>query len=707
MEKYWYQRQLRFLQTVLREKDLEGYDADGVIRYMKESHTNCLVVNAGGVIDFFPGSLKMGRPNRFLGEQDILNELAKKCHANGMYLLVRVDFRGVEEERYNRHPSWFGCDQKGEPLKGWGDRMIRPCYTSYYGREYAEQFIHELMSRYELDGVWENCVIFGFGPCYCKNCREGYRAYSGKDIPEDADYDSEEFREYREWKAIQARAHMERMRRAVKQFGEDKAYVSEIFGMYHVSTSLSSGIDLYDSKDAFDFLVSPLFLDGSARPDKRYEDYSHAASGIKFLKSICPDKTCVALTGGNGTKWRYVKAPKLESRIWMWEAVSAGGNLWNTYFNGQHPDCAVDRRNAFLEKDIYTYLEEKESFLADQIPEGEIGLYYSRPTRDRMGSDRESEDEYGCFIRGAERVLFENHFQYRFLTDLHFGEEELKGIKVLLLPNAAYISDEHLEVIRRFVWQGGGLVASWKTSLYDETGKKREDFALADLFGCSFTGLEKDTSQDCYQRVCMSHPVLKEMDAEHTRMIINEGKTLLCTRTDENAQMVCAYVPFIYNQPPEYAWLSKEETEYPTILAGDYGAGRVVYFANQTDKSCYTNGHEDLTDTYRNAILWAGKEDFSFCSDAPESVHICMTHNRLAPGKKVICAVNTSSGPFRPVRSLVSVNDVTIKVRMKGWKCKEVLKADGPVDFEYDGKEWVKIRIASLKEFTSIYLEEN
>ena len=57
MKKYWYQEQVRILQTVLREKDAGQYDAGAVIRYMKETDTNCLVVNAGGVIDFFPNKL--------------------------------------------------------------------------------------------------------------------------------------------------------------------------------------------------------------------------------------------------------------------------------------------------------------------------------------------------------------------------------------------------------------------------------------------------------------------------------------------------------------------------------------------------------------------------------------------------------------------------------------------------------------------------
>ncbi len=51
MKKYWYQNQLRILQTVLRERDLEGYDTDSVVEYMKKSHTNTLVVSAGAVVD--------------------------------------------------------------------------------------------------------------------------------------------------------------------------------------------------------------------------------------------------------------------------------------------------------------------------------------------------------------------------------------------------------------------------------------------------------------------------------------------------------------------------------------------------------------------------------------------------------------------------------------------------------------------------------
>lgn len=36
-KKYWYQKQLRILQTVLREPDIINYDAVAVVKYMKKN----------------------------------------------------------------------------------------------------------------------------------------------------------------------------------------------------------------------------------------------------------------------------------------------------------------------------------------------------------------------------------------------------------------------------------------------------------------------------------------------------------------------------------------------------------------------------------------------------------------------------------------------------------------------------------------------
>ncbi|WMJ89911.1 ThuA domain-containing protein [Anaerocolumna sp. MB42-C2] len=711
MEKqFWYQKQLRMLQTVLREPDIENYDAEKVVTYLKDTHSNCIIVNAGGIIDFFQNKTKLARLNSFMTTEDMLYDLATECHKNDIRVIVRVDFRGVEETRYERQPDWFGQNEDGSTQIGW-NQMHKPCYNGVYANGHAVEYITELMKRYDIDGVWENSVGFGTGPCYCQTCRERYRRDTGKEIPAGGDYATDLFREYRDWKTKCADDHLKLMRNTVKSFGEEKAYCAEIFGMFHASNALKTGIDLYNAKQHFDFLVSPAFLDGCAGDTKIYDDLTYAASSIRFLKSIDSVKQAVLLTGNNGTKWRYIKAPECETKIWMWEAVSVGASFWNTYFNGQYPGATFDTRNAYIEQEVYQHLKDNESLLKNQIPVKDVGVYYSKYSRDGLGNDNEAKDGYGVFIKGVERNLMNNHIQYNFIPDLELSLDRLKGLKALIIPNGAWLSGEQIEIIKEYVKQGGGLIASYETSLYDENGKRRVDFGLRDLFGCSFTGMKKDTSSDCYQMVKEHHPILNNMNIHKTKLIMNEGMTLLCTVNKESkGSVVCTYVPKIYNQPPEYAWIPDMNTEYPTVMVNEYGKGRIVYFANQTDKLCYTNGHEDFVQLFYNAVLWVSNENLILKTNATESVHITLMEDQQDSTSLILSFVNTTSGVTRPIKQIVPVYDIETDIVMgkKALEQYKILRQENEikiVENKENDKVNIRIHLKELKEFTSVYLK--
>ena len=654
----WYQGQLRMLQTVLRETDIVGYDAQAVARYMEDTHTNVLIVNAGGIVDFFGNEMEMGHPNPFMQkEQEILAQLCEQLHARDMRVMVRVDFRGVQKYRYDVHPDWFAQNADGTPIRN-AQGLYSPCYLSYYANEHAAAFITQLFNRFPLDGIWENAVAFDTGVCYCKRCKEDYKKHTGQDIPL-GDETSPAFMQYREWKKQKATGHILGLRKAVKAFGEDKAYAAEVFGMYHAGRSIRSGIDTYAAQH-FDFAVGVGFLSG-APTGQPYDTLSYAASAVRFLKAIAPDKPTVLLTGNNGTKWRLVKDPTVETRLWMWQAASVGGNFWNCLFNGMHPNATEDRRNAYIEKDVFEYLKRNENVLNGQMPVGEAAILFSKPTRDAFGSDDEAMDGYGVGIKGLESVLIDKHIPYCFITEKGLSAEALKGVKVLCLPNCACLSDAGAQVIREYVREGGTLLASYETSLYDEMGNKRSDFALGDVLGVSSTNIVKDTSQDCYQLVRQGgHALLKGMEAEKTRLLINGANTLL-VNTDGVGDSVCSYVPIIPNQYPEQAWIRLMDTDFPTVYAHDFGKGKAVYFASAMDALVYKNGHEDFFNLISNALEYLGG-NFMLETCVPDSVHINLMKNDAG---YVLSCVNMNTGLRRAVKQLAPAQPFKVTLTLE------------------------------------------
>lgn len=90
MTKQWYYKQLRMVQTVMREIDIKNYDAKGVVDYLTSVHANVIIVNAGGVVDFFDNETELSRPNRFRTNENVLGDLTRECHAAGIRVMVRV-----------------------------------------------------------------------------------------------------------------------------------------------------------------------------------------------------------------------------------------------------------------------------------------------------------------------------------------------------------------------------------------------------------------------------------------------------------------------------------------------------------------------------------------------------------------------------------------------------------------------------------------
>lgn len=81
----------------------------------------------------------------------------------------------------------------------------------------------------------------------------------------------------------------------------------------------------------------------------------------------------------------------------------------------------------------------------------------------------------------AEQTLIQHKIPFGIIFDRQLAE--LDQYKVLVLADQDALSDAQITRIRRFVAEGGGLVATWNTSMLDEWRRRRPKFGLADVFG--------------------------------------------------------------------------------------------------------------------------------------------------------------------------------------------------------------------------------
>ena len=108
---------------------------------------------------------------------------------------------------------------------------------------------------------------------------------------------------------------------------------------------------------------------------------------------------------------------------------------------------------------------------------------------------------------GMTRALVESHIPFDVISEHNASPDVLNQYRVVILANTTCLSDRLVKTLRAYVASGGGLMATYESSLYDERGKARSDFALADLFGALYAGKTKTAGPSRIGFASASNPV--------------------------------------------------------------------------------------------------------------------------------------------------------------------------------------------------------
>jgi Beta-galactosidase trimerisation domain len=228
-------------------------------------------------------------------------------------------------------------------------------------------------------------------------------------------------------------------------------------------------------------------------------------------------------------------------------------------------------------------------------------MVYSQQTAHFYGGDR-ARAKVEDHTLGFYQAMIEARIPFEMVHDELLDADRLAAFQILILPNIAALSDRQCGQIRDFVRRGGGLVATYETSLYDEHCTKRANFGLSDLFGADYAGGLDARMQNSYLRLEGKHPLLRGL--EGVERIIN-GVSRVHTKPNAaypNAPLTL--IPSYPDLPMEEVFPRVDHTDQPEIYVRD----RVVYFPWDIDRTFWEVLSVDHGKLLRNAVDFAANE---------------------------------------------------------------------------------------------------
>ena len=92
----WYRRALRWGQTNIAEIDPQRYDIGWWRSYWKRTQTQGVIINAGGIVAYYPSQFPLQYRAAGLGDRDLFGELTRAAHADGLAVIARTYLPALE-----------------------------------------------------------------------------------------------------------------------------------------------------------------------------------------------------------------------------------------------------------------------------------------------------------------------------------------------------------------------------------------------------------------------------------------------------------------------------------------------------------------------------------------------------------------------------------------------------------------------------------
>ncbi|MEW6358679.1 MAG: beta-galactosidase trimerization domain-containing protein [Planctomycetota bacterium] len=312
--------------------------------------------------------------------------------------------------------------------------------------------------------------------------------------------------------------------------------------------------------------------------------------------------------------WARVVFPNAGSDSFYWQVSNDGGETWLPETPGD--DCAL----GWEQPQEYAWVQARIALKAD--PQVRVNRFLSPAA-------------------GMFAGLLHAGLPVKEIHPNHINRQTIEGFRGLILANEVCLSDEQCAMIRDFVREGGALIATHETSLYDLDANRRDDFGLADVFGVSLRGAINVRTG---QMLVSDGDPLPPMQIPNHEMHLEVG----ATGAKAAARLTGPGAP---------------EGGLPAVTLNEFGKGRVVYIAGRPDSSYALWRDAEFPALLRAAVLWACRGDVPAQVIQPLGTVGLTCFDQPSRGRWLIHLLSYNADWVEPFDRLPPLDDVRVLVR--------------------------------------------
>jgi len=296
---------------------------------------------------------------------------------------------------------------------------------------------------------------------------------------------------------------------------------------------------------------------------------------------------------------------------------------YSMFANGIAPAVVTGGNWDYLKR-IWSHIQACEKHMAGATLAPYAALHFSEDTLQWHANAR-GDDARQAYLRnvfGFFQALLETHLPVAIVTDDELADAAaLRRYATVVLPNTSCLSDQQAAALAAYVREGGGLIASFETGVFDEDGTRREKPALEELLGVKQGAVVGgrnwmlDTTKQTH-RITRIPEVTDGGDPSQGSRDRKPQVTFFVAHASRDARIVKTTA----QDGIESVRLGGPGSGYSALHTRVVGRGRVAYFPPDIGHGYFAYNHPIARRLIERTVRWSAGQSPFLETDAPMAV---------------------------------------------------------------------------------------